>query len=139
MTPFLEIVEKKRGASIVYEDEHCMAIMDIHPIAPGHVIVFSKEHFETVFDIDSEILAKLSKVVKKISIAMKKTLECDGVNIFSNSGKAAQQTIFHFNFHVIPRWKGDNVRMLSRDSQFSEPAEAEELNAMAAKIKTNLT
>lgn len=138
MSPFEEIVAGQRQASIVAQTENCMAIMDIHPITRGHTIVFPKKHYATLMDAPSDVVNEITLMVQRLAQGMQEALDCDGMNIFSNNGKAAQQTIFHFSFHIIPRWHNDNIRMLSRDSQLSSAADVEELESVAQQIKSKV-
>jgi len=48
-------------------------------------------------------------MIKKVSIQLKKNLKADGVNILLCSGKAAQQSVFHLHFHIVPRRENDGL------------------------------
>jgi histidine triad (HIT) family protein len=89
-------------------------------------------------DAPPEVVSEITLMVQRLAQGMQEALGCDGINIFSNNGKAAQQTIFHFSFHIIPRWNNDNIRMLSRDSQLSSPADSEELKSVAQEIRSKV-
>ncbi len=106
---FCKIIAGEIPSSTVYEDEDVKAILDVNPAAKGHVIVLPKTHAADVFEISDESLSKAVCVAKKIAAALKKTYNCDGVNILQNNGEAAGQTVFHLHIHVIPRFKGDTV------------------------------
>ena len=51
---FCEIIEKKRPAKIIYEDEHALAFEDINPQAPVHALVIPKKHISTNLEIKEE-------------------------------------------------------------------------------------
>ena len=72
-------------------------------------------------------------VAKKIATALKKTYDCDGVNILQNNGEAAGQTVFHLHVHVIPRFKNDTV-----DIGWKQGEMPEDLTAIAEEIKANM-
>ena len=94
----------------IYEDNSVLAFLDKFSILNyGHTIVTTKKHFESIFDVDYETLEKISKVIKKISLRMKKSLGAEGVNILNASGKAAEQSIPHLHFHIVPRWRNDDL------------------------------
>ena len=95
--------------STVYEDEDFRAILDIEPAAPGHVLLIPKQHADNLFGLEEELAAKALPVAKKIALAMKKALSCDGVNLLQNNGTAAWQSVFHFHIHLIPRYDGDKL------------------------------
>lgn len=85
----------------VYEDDLCLAINDINPQAPVHVLLFPKAHIQSVNEINSEN----SSIVSHIFEAMPKIAEklglSDGYRVISNCGKAAGQTVLHLHFHII--------------------------------------
>ncbi len=104
---FCKIIKKEIPSEIVYEDEKNIAFMDINPVNAGHVLVIPKKHFENIFDIGEEELIETTKIVRKISKAVKDFSE--GVNIHQNNGRVAGQLINHTHFHVIPRYNGDGL------------------------------
>ena len=46
-------------------------------------------------------------VAKKVALILKQKLKLEGINILHASKKVAQQSIFHFHLHLIPRYKKD--------------------------------
>lgn len=95
----------------IYEDDKFRAIFDLSPATKGHAIILPKEHFRNIFELDNEFAKEALLVAKKISIAMKEVLNCDGVNILQNNEEAAGQTVFHFHIHLIPRYINDGVNL----------------------------
>ena len=93
----------------IYEDEDFRVILDNSPAAKGHSLIIPKQHFENIYSTDDAYLAKLLPVAKKVANALKKTFNCDGVNIVQNNEPAAGQTVFHLHVHVIPRYNDDKV------------------------------
>lgn len=84
---------------------------DANPAAKGHVLILPKEHFDNIYELDDDTAAHVFKVAAKISKAYKKALDFDGLNIVQNNGEVAGQTVFHFHMHIIPRIKGDTVKV----------------------------
>ena len=109
---FCKILKNEIPSSTVYEDDKFRAIMDIGPIAKGHVILLAKEHAANLLEADDELLAAALPAVKKVAKAVKKTLGCDGINVLQNNGEEAGQTVFHFHLHLIPRYADDNQEIL---------------------------
>ena len=68
-----------------------------------------KNHFENIFDIPESELKEIIDTSKKISILLKNKLNADGINILHASGKEAQQSVFHFHIHIVPRYKNDKL------------------------------
>lgn len=119
----------------VYEDERFTALMDIEPAAKGHVLVMPKKHVENLLTADSETVAAALPVVRKIALAVKEALCCDGVNVLQNTGVAAGQSVFHLHFHIIPRYTDDGV-LIPWEKQSYQDGEAQEYaGKIAAKIK----
>jgi histidine triad (HIT) family protein len=106
---FCKIVNNEIPAYKIYEDEDVLAFLDIHPMSKGHTLIIPKKHAKDIFDLDSEVLKKISLVAKKISQKMKDILGVDGVNLYHASGVNAEQTVFHFHLHVVPRRKDDAI------------------------------
>lgn len=105
---FTQIIKKKTPSWPVYEDEHTLAILDIHPVNKGHVLVFPKKQFRNIYDIPKEEFTHLMLAVKCIAEGIKKATKCDGINVVMNNEPAAGQMITdHFHVHVIPRVIGD--------------------------------
>ncbi len=129
---FCKIIAGEIPSATVYEDDDFKAILDVNPAARGHVIILPKKHAANIFELEEEDAAKVFPVAAKIATALKKTYECDGVNILQNNGEAAGQTVFHLHVHVIPRYKGDDVNIMW------EPGETPDLAAVAEEIKKNM-
>ena len=108
---FCKIVKGELPSSKLYEDEDTLAFLDLFPVNKGHSLVIPKEHYETIFDVPANILAKVSSVMKNVADAVKKGVNADGVYIAQSNGKDAGQVIPHIHFHVIPRFKGDRLKL----------------------------
>ena len=110
---FCDIVAKTAPASIIYEDEHTLAFMDLFPMRPGHALVIPKTHACFVSELNSEQRSRLFDVGEAILAAHKKT-DCDikGHNLVINDGPVANQHVPHVHLHVIPRKKGDLPKTL---------------------------
>ncbi len=106
---FCKIISGKIPSLKFYEDDKCIAILDINPANKGHSLIISKEHFSNIYDIDDEVLSDMILVAKRVAKAVKENFECDGVNIIMNNEKAAGQIIPHAHIHVIPRFENDEV------------------------------
>jgi len=99
---FCKIVRREAPASVVYEDEKVVAFMSIQPINIGHTLVVPKKHYENIYEIPEEEVAYLYKIVKKVTTAVNRAVNAEGIRILQNNGEAAGQVIFHFHVHVIP-------------------------------------
>jgi histidine triad (HIT) family protein len=108
-TIFEKIIAREIPAHIVYEDESVISFLDISQATLGHTLVVPKKAYANIFDMPDDLLAHTIKITKKISEACKKAFPLQGLNILSNNGEVAGQTVFHFHFHVIPRYETSDV------------------------------
>lgn len=115
-----------KQSDLVYKDDLVSAYINSFWIesVEGHVIVVPNAHYENIFDLPKEVGNRISEVVKKISIAMKKTYKCGGVTTRQNNEPAGNQHAFHYHHHVFPRYDGDlfNENM-TKKSILSKPEE----------------
>ncbi len=112
---FCKIIEGKEPASIVYEDDDFIALMDAYPLTNGHCLVIPKSHVIRLDDLKAKQRAKLFNIGHKIVEAQKKVgLGIQGTNILVNDGKAANQTVPHLHLHLIPRSSGDWLKSIPK-------------------------
>ena len=124
---FCEIAARRIAASVVYEDDDIMAFLDINPLAPGHVLLITKAHCETLLDVPRNTFSALFYVAQKIAAAQIKVVGAEGVNWLQNSGTAAGQEIFHFHIHLIPRMVDDGLGWNWKPSPYKIPGERDQL------------
>jgi len=99
-TLFSKIIDKKIPAKIAYEDEKYVAIHDINPQAPVHLLVIPRKAIATLNDLqpgDAELVGGLFLVAKKLMAQMGHS---DYRTVF-NCGPGAQQSVFHLHLHVL--------------------------------------
>lgn len=135
---FCQIVEGKIAARKVYEDEECMAVMDINPANPGHLILFSKEHYQIMPQIPEYTVEKLFMVSKALTQATLKALKSHGTTIFAANGAAAGQKAPHVIIHIIPRFEGDNLGMNVPEKETTEAELQKIKKTIIPKIKEAL-
>ena len=124
---FCDILDGKREAHIVYEDEHHIAFLDKYPIDDGHTLVIPKKHYERITDMDSNDVGKIFSLVPKIAKAVLDGACADAFSLAQNNGKAAKQIIPHVHIHIIPRYNNKGTvwtkRQIPTDDVLSELAE----------------
>lgn len=128
---FCAIVAGDQAAHVVDEDEHTIAFLDILPWTRGHALVVPRRHSRNLYEIDQEDLRAVTVAAKRLAERMRERLECDGINLLNSSEPAANQEVFHFHVHVIPRWSGDGLRLPPRP----EPPGQEELAEVAQELR----
>ncbi|HHX78184.1 MAG TPA: HIT family protein [Acholeplasmataceae bacterium] len=131
MCIFCEIVKGNIHSYKIYEDNEFLAFLDISQATDGHVLVIPKKHFANILEIDDDILAKISVLTKKLSLQICKNLQIDNCNILNNYGPIAGQSVNHFHFHIIPRYKENDVIIKFSKQNKSE----EEMMSLANKLK----
>ncbi|MCZ6449554.1 MAG: HIT family protein [Deltaproteobacteria bacterium] len=128
---FCDIVEGSSSASIVFQDEICIVLMDTEARNPGHMLVVPKEHSASLSELEPDIGAHLFKVAQHMARAVRlSNVRCEGVNLFLADGRVAGQEVFHVHLHVLPRFDGDGFGFKGGKS---EPRR-EELDAIAKDI-----
>jgi len=127
------IANEDSPASSVYKDDCVMAFLDNRPASDGHTLVIPKKHFETIYDIPDEEIAHLFEVVKKVAVAVKETVNPEGLTIIQRNGKAAGQHITHLHVHVIPRYSGQRLLMMEEISEVGR----EKLEEIATMMKNH--
>lgn len=96
----------------IYEDEHNLGFLNINPVSRFHSLVIPKRHSESVFDIPETQMRSLYAAVHRLAGIFRTRLGIEHVHVLSNSGWAAQQTVFHVHVHLIPRSPGDNMNIV---------------------------
>jgi histidine triad (HIT) family protein len=99
---FCQIIQKQLPASVVYEDEQVVAFLSNRPVNEGHTLVVPKKHYANIYEISEDETAYLFKIVKQVALAVRESVDAEGIRIVQNNGKAAGQVVFHLHVHVIP-------------------------------------
>lgn len=113
---FCKIIKGELPSSKVYENDKILAFLDISPVNKGHTLVIPKEHYENIYDIPEEILKEVIAAVKKISIAVKKGVNADGISIGQSNESSAGQVVHHIHFHIMPRFSDDGLKLWPQHS-----------------------
>lgn len=104
---FCKIARKEIDARIIYESDDAVAFLDIFPHAPGHSVIISKSHVESIIDLPEKGVGPFFSAVKHVVALLKNKLNPDGFTIGVNQGKCAGQFVNHLHVHVMPRFEGD--------------------------------
>lgn len=104
---FCNIKDRKAEAEIIFEDDHLLAFLDIQPVNYGHTLVIPKKHYDNFLTVSKDELSKLIHATQFIAGVVKRSLNADGFNVISNNGIPAGQSVYHFHFHIIPRFNND--------------------------------
>lgn len=99
---FCKIVEKKRPAKIIYEDDLAVAFEDINPQAPVHTLVVPRKHISTNLELlqeDNALIGHLFQVANKIARDM--GIADRGFRLVMNCNPESGQTVFHIHLHIL--------------------------------------
>ncbi|HKY51854.1 MAG TPA: histidine triad nucleotide-binding protein [Candidatus Limnocylindria bacterium] len=96
---FCRIVARKLPATVVYEDDDVMAVNDVYPRAPFHVLVVPRAHVAKLSDLDDETLGgRLLQVVRRVAA---QGGVGDNFRLVVNNGDRAGQSVWHLHLHVL--------------------------------------
>lgn len=130
---FCKIIAGEVPSYKVYEDDEVYAFLDIFPVNAGHTLVVPKNHSTNIFDIAAKDWAATTEAVRTLAIVLERALGADGVNIAMNNREHAGQVVDHPHVHIIPRFKGDGLKLMPQRQY--KPDEAD---ATLAKIRSAL-
>ena len=128
---FCKIADGKIPAAKVYEDDNVISFLDIMPANKGHCLVVPKKHYETLLDVSDEDLKNLIVTTKKVAKALSLSIGNGSYNVVMNNGKEAGQVVDHAHIHIIPRFKGDRLRIKWTHKKYIE----KEMKEIQEKIK----
>jgi histidine triad (HIT) family protein len=100
-TIFGKIIRGEVPTPRVYEDEHCIAIHDIHPRAPVHLLVIPKKAIPRLVDAQLEDQALLGHLLLVARQLAKQHGVADSFRLLINNGEGAGQTVFHLHVHIL--------------------------------------
>lgn len=133
---FCKIIKGEIDSAKIWENDKVFAFLDVNPLTKGHCLVVPKKHFENIFDIDENILKEIIFTAKNISRQMKESLSATGVNLVNASGKTAEQSVFHFHLHIVPRYENDGLKMNDWWQTKSQKSDIQDLKKLAEEIKS---
>ena len=97
---FTKIIHREIPAKVAYEDDDYIAIHDVNPQAPVHVLVIPKKLIPTLNDLsdaDADLVGGMFLVAQKL---LKELEQSDYRTVF-NCGEQAGQSVFHIHLHVL--------------------------------------
>lgn len=106
---FCQITNGKVPSKKLYEDNICIAILDINPAAKGHILIIPKKHYPIMPLVSDEEISHMFNIAKKLSQSILKGMKTYGTTVYIANGPAAGQRAQHFMLHLIPRKEGDNL------------------------------
>lgn len=104
---FCMIANKEIPSTIVYENEEIICFQDLKPVAPVHVLIVPKTHFDNILDMAaSEQGAATMQAVLKAVPEIARICQVDsGFRLINNCGEDGGQSVMHVHFHLIGGYK----------------------------------
>jgi len=97
---FCKIVRREIPASIIAEDEHCLAFRDISPVTPVHVLVIPKEHVPSLNQVTDPMMAgRLLAFARDVAVA--EGIAEGGYRVVLNTNANGGQSVFHLHAHLL--------------------------------------
>ena len=95
----------------VTENERALAVVSqrVWAKGPGHVLVMPKQHYENLYELEDEAALDIHRLARRIAIAFKDALGCDGTSTRQHNEPAGNQDLWHLHLHVFPRYDGDEL------------------------------
>ena len=106
---FCKIIKGELPCYKIFENDEVLAFLDISEDVDGHTLVVPKKHCKNILDCDTETLHSVFDAVKTISNHNVENCGYNGVNILNANDESAQQSVFHFHIHLIPRRNNDGI------------------------------
>lgn len=100
-TIFTKIIKRELPSEVVFENDRIIAIKDIHPAAPVHLLIISKKVIPSLQEAAKEDLPLVAEMIEVAQKLAKEYGIADGYRLLTNNGSSAGQTIFHLHFHLI--------------------------------------
>lgn len=99
---FCRIIAREIPSSIVFEDDHVVAIKDINPQAPLHLLVLPKRHISTLNELTAGDDALVGELVRRAAAMAAEHGYADrGFRAVLNTNREAGQSVFHIHLHLL--------------------------------------
>lgn len=128
-TLFTKIINGEIPGTFVYQDESCVAFLDVAPMTEGHLMVVPREEISHWIDADEKLLSHLTAVAKRLGEAQKKAFDCGRIGLL-----IVGYEVPHLHIHVLPTNSMDDFDISDR-APMQTP---EQLEGPAEKIRQAL-
>ena len=128
-TVFTKIINGEVPCYKITETEDCIAFLDIMPLAKGHVLIIPKKEVNNYFDLEDDLFQKVNALAKKVSKAIKKSVECTRIGV-----AVIGLEVPHAHVHLVPINKLSDLDFTKKRVELT-PEEFQELTGI---ISANL-
>ncbi len=117
---FCKIVSGNIPSMKVYEDDICLAYLDINPDSDGHTLIIPKNHYKDIYDIPSNTLSHIYEVSKIIMKRLEEKLNCNGFTLVQNNGDI--QEVKHYHLHIKPYYSNKkSIELIKHNDLIKDP------------------
>ena len=100
-TLFEKIIAREIPSDVVFEDDQCIVINDINPVAPIHVLIIPKKPIVKLADAEAGDQALLGHLMLVAGEVARQLGVAEGFRLIVNNGEGGGQTIFHLHLHLL--------------------------------------
>lgn len=119
---FCKIINGDIPCMKVYEDDVCLAYLDINPDSDGHTLIIPKIHYKDIYDIPSDTLSHIYETAKDIMKLLEEKLGCNGFTLVQNNGNI--QEVKHYHLHIKPYYDNKkSIELIKHNELIKEPKE----------------
>lgn len=126
---FSKIVAGEIPCYKIVENDHCLAFLDVSPVAKGHTLIIPKKEVDLLFDLEDDLYMEVHLMAKKVAKALKKTFPCIRI-----SSAVVGLEVPHAHVHLIPLNSMSEFGFTNPRLSFS----SQEMEEIAAEIASNL-
>jgi histidine triad (HIT) family protein len=105
---FCRVAAREADAKVVFEDDVSIAFLDSRPLFPGHCLLITKAHYETIADLPRELIGSFFSNVQYLAGVVKGAMQAEGTFVAANN--TVSQSVPHFHVHIVPRRRKDGLR-----------------------------
>jgi len=105
---FCKIIRGEVIARLVFEDEISLAFLDHRPVFPGHCLLISKAHYETLIDLPGHLIGPFFTNAQLLAGAVESALAAQGTFVAINN--RVSQSVPHLHVHIVPRRRKDGLK-----------------------------
>ncbi|MGI6452990.1 MAG: histidine triad nucleotide-binding protein [Syntrophomonadaceae bacterium] len=99
---FCKIINKEIPSTIVFENDRILAIKDINPAAPVHILLIPKNHIDSLDSVSDQDIDLLGNIqVAAAQLAKELDISNQGYRLVNNCGEWGGQTVSHIHYHLI--------------------------------------
>lgn len=106
---------------IIYRNTNTTASVSSHQFMQTgmNVLIVPNKHFENIYELPREFGNDLLEGKRLVALALKQTLQCEGISIRQHNEPAGSQDVWHYHEHITPRFKEDMLyKELGNNSKF---------------------